>query len=98
MSAVELLFLAAGGRVIIYLVQTLPPVREMKNEFFHELFNCDLCLGFWTYFVLLGVTNSHITLFYVPLISEVISAGIVTTLVHLVCLGWKLKHGSFEVD
>jgi len=98
MSGVDLLFLATGGRVFIYLVQSLPPVREMKQPFFGELFRCDMCLGFYVFFSLLAFTGNYLTPFYVPLVSEVLSAGIITTVVHLVVLGWKLKHGTFEVE
>jgi hypothetical protein len=95
----EYVFYLVVGRVLIYLVQTLPPVQSMKNEYFYKLFNCDLCLGVWLYFVLTVPLQVEITTqfagVYVPLISEIITAAISSTLVHYVALGWKTKHGIF---
>lgn len=94
----DFFFLLAVGRVFIYLVQTLPPVKEMKHPFFGKLFNCDLCLGVYGYFALAAFFDFSVTPVYVPLVSEVISAGVMSTMMHYISLGWKLKHGIFEVE
>jgi hypothetical protein len=95
----EYVFYLVVGRVLIYLVQTLPPVQNMQNEYFHKLFNCDLCLGVWIYFALTAPLQIEITTqfvgLYVPLVSEIITAAISSTLVHYIALGWQTKHGIF---
>jgi hypothetical protein len=93
----DLVFLLAGGKVLIYLVQTFPPAKHNRVEFFRKMFSCDLCLGFWVYFCLyifFGMYPNE--LHYVPFVSEAMIAGLTSYGMHLLSLGWKLKHGSFE--
>lgn len=74
-----------------------PYSKTIKIEPFNYLFTCDLCLGFWVYFSMLGLLKLDGGLFsYVPLLSEVITASLFTIVSHYVGLGWKLKHGVFE--
>jgi hypothetical protein len=91
----DFFFLLAVGRVCIYLVQTLPPVQEMKSPFFSKLFQCDLCLGFYAYFALISFFGFSIYE-YIPLLSEILTAAVMTTIMHYLSLGWKVKHGTFE--
>lgn len=98
----KFLLISAVGRLIIYLIQQLPPVREMKNKFFGELLRCDLCLGVHLYFLLCGVFHFQVTseLFsvYIPVLSEYITGAILSAIMHYVSLGWKFKHSTWEVE
>jgi len=86
----EFVFIAGVGRVLIYLVQNFANSLELPN-FFKKLFECDLCLGFWTYFSLVTFFNINIGNLYIPLVSEVLTAGFLSYVVHLVVIGFKVK-------
>lgn len=98
---ITLIFIGLVGKLFIFLVQQLPPVHNMKQEFFHKLFNCDLCLGVWVFFSLCGFFHfelvSEIVGIYVPLINEIITGAIISFLVHLMSLGWKIKFSEFTI-
>lgn len=83
------------GKTLLYLVQSLPYTKTITVRPFDYLFKCDLCLGQWIYFSLFCFYGSTFGP-YVPLVSEFLTAAIVTTVVHFASLGFKLKHGVFE--
>lgn len=97
----KLIFVGLVGKLLIFLVQQLPPVRNMHNKFFHDLFNCDLCLGIWVFFSLCGFfgfeLSSSIIGVYVPLVSEFVTGAIISFIIHLISLGWKLKFSEFTI-
>jgi len=91
---------AAIGKLLIYLFQQFPLTRNFKIKFFAKLFDCDLCLGVWIYFVL-SVFFHFVVMSdvfgYIPLVSEVVTAAITTFVVHLISLGWRTKFEVFEI-
>ena len=93
-----LLYLVVG-KVMIYLWQLFPlPTKLENNQIIHKLHLCDLCSGTWVYGLLgyfMGV--SLLTLFglsYIPVVSEVITGGVVSFIVHVFSIGWKDKFSS----
>jgi len=92
------IFIIVVGKLFIFLVQQFPPTKAIKNKFFHELFNCDQCLGFYVFFVLCAFFRFTVfpDIEYIPMVHEIISAGILTFTVHVFSLGWKLKFGEFD--
>jgi hypothetical protein len=94
-SITYLLYLAIG-RLFIYLGMKFPPLANSRFDFVKQLFSCDLCLGVWIFTGLSFVMGEVLfrDFFYVPVISEVITGGISSFLVHIFVLGWQSK---FEV-
>lgn len=93
---VEFLLLSLIGKLFIYLGMNFPPFSESKIDFMRRVWECDLCAGVYTYTFLSLVMRVSLfnDIFYVPIISEAITGGIVAFVVHLISLGWKSK---FEV-
>ena len=93
-------FILAAGKLLIYLVRNLPAAKSMSVPFWSDLFHCDLCLGVWTYFALNCFWNyeltSSLTGIYIPIVSEFITACVMSWTVHIFFLGLKLKYGTFE--
>ena len=93
-----LLYLVVG-KVMIYLWQLFPlPTKLENNQTIHKLHSCDLCSGVWIY-GLLGyfMGMSLLTLFglsYIPVVSEVITGGVVSFIVHIFSIGWKDRFSS----
>lgn len=97
----RIIFTILVSRLAVFLVQGLPPVREMKEpKYFAELFHCDLCLGVYANFFFLAFFQAQITTeltgIYVPLLSEFVTAMFFSFITHLIMLGAKLRWGVFE--
>lgn len=81
----------------------LPPAKRLaklheRTDFIGyvgELLSCNLCTGLWVYFVV--CTFYRVTFGpYVPLVSELATAAIMSFVMHLIFLGAKLRWGTFE--
>lgn len=96
-----LLFISLG-KLLIYLGMQVPLPQRIEKfktiKYWHE---CDLCFGTWVYAFL--AYFMHLSLLavlgfsYVPVLSEVITGGAVSFLVHLLTLGWKAKFDIVEL-
>jgi len=100
----KFLFILLAGRLLVHLLQTLPASKRLphwQNDFFRDLFECDLCLGVWVYFSLCCFFRFELVSWasgvYIPLVSEAITAAAVSWFAHIFTLGLKLKYGSFSV-
>ena len=101
---ISLLVFCIIGRVCIFLLQKFPlnkllPRFFSEGKFLHDLFECDLCLGVWVYWILaypfkMNILNEY---FYVPVLSELLTGGSISLLVHLIRLGWEAKFSVIEV-
>ena len=87
----------AVGKLAIYLSQKFPYFINSKFEFIRKLFECDLCLGFWIYFLLsafLRVRLFEDVYLYVPLVSEIITGCVTSFGMHLISIGWREKFST----
>jgi hypothetical protein len=93
-----LLFLAIG-KLLIYLGMKFPPLAESRFEFIRRQWECDLCCGVIVYSALSLVMGEVLfsDRFYFPLVSEVITGGIASFLVHLISIGYKEKFGVIVI-
>lgn len=75
----------------------LPSVLK-RIQTIEELHGCDLCFGVWVYGILAFFMQMSLTtaleFSYVPILSELVTGGVISLLMHLLTLGWKSK---FEV-
>jgi len=94
MSSSFIIFLFVG-KLLIFLAKKFTESNELKG-FIGRLFTCELCSGVWSFTILsllLG-ENLFTDFFYVPLLSELITGGATSLMMHLLTLGWK---SQFEV-
>lgn len=98
-------YFAIGG-ICIFFLQKFPFQKLwligtwfQKGGFLHELFECDLCLGVWTYWILAFFFKMNFLqgVFYVPVLSELITGGVASFLVHLLKIGFEAKFSVIEV-
>lgn len=71
-------------------------LKKIKTiEYLHS---CDLCFGTWVYaFLSLFMQTELLSVLgfeYVPVLSEIVTGGVISFIVHLISIGWKAK---FEV-
>ena len=92
-------FVLGAGQVALYLLVLFVRANEIKNRFINKLLDCGFCRSFWSYFVLLCFFKMELTsevVGYVPVISEALSAMIMSYVMTLVMDGWTLRFGRFE--
>lgn len=87
------------GKLLIYLWQQFPlPTRLENIPSIHKLHFCDLCSGVWLYGLLsffMGVSLLTLLGFsYTPVVSELVTGGAVSFIVHIFSIGWKDKFSS----
>ena len=95
---------ALVGKIIIFLLQkfpkhSLPFIGKLFREgkFLGELFDCDLCLGFWIYSGLAFLLDVNI-IGEVPILSEFITGAITTFIVHIFSVGWNSKFQNIIIE
>jgi hypothetical protein len=84
------------GKLFIYLGQSVPLPKVLQNikliAYWHS---CDLCFGVWVYAILAYVWGLNILQIfdftYVPVISDFITGGFISFLVHIFSIGWRTK-------
>lgn len=87
--SIQFLVFVVVGRLLIYLLQVATSNVKIK------LLRCDLCLGVWVYAMLSGLFQIRLledVYFYVPVVSEIITGGVISYLVHLLIIGFREKH------
>lgn len=87
------------GEIFIYLGMKFPPFSESRFSFVKRLWNCDLCCGVWV-FVFLSIVMGEVLfreLFYVPVVSELATGGLVAFASHIFKLGWSTKFEVIEL-
>jgi len=103
----KLLGFALVGKLIIYLAQIfpfqkLPIIGKLfaDERFLGELFACDLCFGFWVYFLLgfMFKVDFLQETFYVTIVSEAISGAIMSYTMHLLSIGFREKYFMVVIE
>ena len=79
------------GKLFIFLARKFPPFRAImgKWEFSRELFDCELCLGFWVYLALAPFFKIKIDTIENKLVRNTVLAGVTSFLVFLISAGWR---------
>ena len=82
---------AVIGKLWIYLLRKFPPFRNImgKWEFSQELFDCDLCLGFWVYLFLSPFFKIKIDKINNRLVSNTVLAAVTAFIMYLISEGWR---------
>ena len=60
-----------------------------KWEYSQELFDCDLCLGFWVYLALSPFFKMKIDMIENKVVRNTVLAGVTSFLTFLAAQGWK---------
>ena len=95
--SISFLVYVVVGKLLIFFAQKFPYFINSKIEFVRKLFECDLCLGFWIYFLLavfLKVKLFDDVYMYVPLVSEIITGCVTSFGMHLLSIGWREKFST----
>lgn len=94
-STTDFFLLCAVGRLLIYLAQKAPYKNWFKdNQFFKELFDCQLCLGVWIYALLSAVFRKFLfcdIFSYIPVLSELVTGSVLSFIMFLVSSGWDAR-------
>jgi len=88
------------GKILVYLLQKSPIPRSLPKGLLKELFECDLCLGFWIYLFLGVMLRKDIDEEFSKnrLVSGLATASVSTFVVHLLSVGWRDKFSTYIVE
>jgi hypothetical protein len=81
----------AVGAVLIFVWRKSPYSRWLskKSTFLKELQDCNLCIGFWFYFILAIVMQINIfTEFYLIVVNQFLSAVVTAFFFYVLHAGW----------
>ncbi len=88
----NILTVAVVGRVLIYVWMKFE--LPFKNKWLEKLHACDLCSGVWIYSALCLAANTNAFQFFFmpPFVGEIVTAILMSYIVHYFVLGWKAQH------
>lgn len=95
----EIVLMGISGKVIIFLIQKFSKNFDISNKYLVGLIGCGMCLGLWAFLLLSATLQVHLfsDLFYFPVVSEIITAGLMTFTVHLLSIGWDEYFGKIYI-
>ena len=98
MSVSYLIYLVVG-KVLIFFGMKFAEDNEIGNKFIRNLLSCPLCWGLWSYTALSFLLGEVLfrDLFFFPIVSNLITGGISSLLVHLVSVGWREQFSVIEI-
>jgi len=77
------------------------PAKLQKINIINEAHKCDLCSGVYVYSLMSFVFHvSLLTAFglpYIPVLSEAITGGVTSFIVHIFLMGWGAKFNIVEL-
>jgi len=89
------------GKLLIFLWMEFPlPTFLVESKFckaFHlqKLHECDLCSGFWVYFLIALITGwtlfPELGFYDYPFFTWIITAAIASFIMHIFSIGWRVK-------
>lgn len=62
---------------------------KIKQTWFHELLECNLCLGVWAYLVLNWIFNFTIIFIGIPFLEYLITGCVMSFIGYLLSKGWE---------
>jgi len=95
----EIVLIGGLGELLMFLwnKQPLSKFISSKSNFFKEMFECDLCLGVWAFWILALIFGAYAFDPYIPVFSEFIFGAIMSFFAHLVRIGWQTKFGKIFI-
>ena len=89
---------AITGKLLMFFLRKFPPTNIIaKKLHLTTLVECNLCLGFWTYLILLIWFKVNIFPIYYPGLSEITTAAFTSFVMWLLVIGWFEVFGIVEV-
>lgn len=95
------------GKLIIFFAQKFPFQNIYlignlfkEGKFLRQLFDCDMCLGFWIYSGLnfaFGIDLLY-EYFQIPILNIILTGMIVSFLIHIFSLGWNARFREFVIE
>ena len=88
---IEFFQYAATGKLFLFLVRKFPlsGIIAGKREVLQELYDCDLCLGFWVYLALAPFFKIKIDTIENKVVRNTVLAGVTSFLMFLISVGWR---------
>ncbi|MCK5342333.1 MAG: hypothetical protein KAR20_02955 [Candidatus Heimdallarchaeota archaeon] len=90
---------AITGKLLMYFLRKFPTTNIIaKKLHLTTLIECNLCLGFWVYLILVLFFKVNIFSIYYPGVSEIATAALMSFVMWLLTIGWFDEFGIIEVE
>ncbi len=90
---------AITGKLLMFFLRKFPLTNRIaKKLHLITLIECNLCLGFWIYLILLFWFRVNIFDIYYPVLSEIATAVFTSFVMWLLVIGWFEVFGIIEVN
>lgn len=98
LTVLYLMFYAAAGRMVIFFSRKFLLNRFVKQGYFRELLECDLCLGFWVYALLSYLFDVNLAEFLPVVISQALTGMIMSFIMRLIVAGWNADYSNIILE
>jgi len=97
---IDFLIYLGSGKLLLFFARKFPPIQKVcqSGELLSQLYNCDLCLGFWVYLVLAPFLNVDVKQIKNKILRWVITACFTSLLSVLVSQGWQEEFGMLVIE
>ena len=88
---IDFLLYLGSGKLLLFLLKKFPPIQVFMNkkESLQQLYNCDLCSGFWVYLFLSFFIDVKVDQVQNSLVRRLLVASISTLLSHCSSVGYS---------
>ena len=98
---IEFLLYLGSGKLLLVFIKKFPPTRLImsKWKFLDELYNCNMCFGFWVYLFLAPFFKLDINMIIKnEILGWIILACLSTYLAHVITLGHEEQFGKLVIE
>jgi len=97
---IDFLVYLGSGKLLLFLVKKFPPAQKFmsKGELLPQLYNCDLCFGFWVYLFLAFFIDVKVDQVKNPLVRRLLVAAISTLLAQCSSVGYSELFTTIRVS
>jgi hypothetical protein len=88
---IDFLLYLGSGKLLLFLLKKFPPAKKfMSNgELLPQLYNCDLCFGFWVYLFVSFFMDIKVDQVKNPIVRRLIVSAISTLLAQCSSVGYS---------
>jgi len=96
---IDFLIYLGSGKLLLFFIKKFPPIHDImsKRELLKQLYECNLCFGFWVYLFLAPFINVDIDKINNKILKWIILACLSTYIAHTMSIGHDELFGKMVI-
>jgi hypothetical protein len=96
---IDFLVYLGSGKLLLFFARKFPPIQRLtyNRELLSELYNCDLCSGFWLYLVLAPFFKINMNIEN-KILRWIVTACLSSLMMVLIKTGWEDLFGTLVIE